>query len=386
MKKMTYFVMALAVVLGLAQCKKEQTNATNQTEGVRITLNVENNGSKHEVVPGTGVVNFQDNDVIYVGDGNTYIGTLSREDGVFSGTISEPVGDNPKLHFYFVGGLTPSATPDASTTSFTVNISNQSSKLPVLACNSVNYTGAGTYSCQLKNKCGLVKFVPETATSETVTIGGFYNTATINFATPGITSTGDPGDITLFAESDAAKWAILLPQEDVSATASISGYNCSIEGTIDIDNNDYNTTGVSIAMMPAGPTHYSSMPNGVVLHVGDSFIFPGDNIYPSDPNGAGIYLRSETTFTLLRGNVNIIQGEYPWENSVEIEESPEGTYYCFNQYVADWDQNSILGIDEMMGIYENAKGIVVFEATETSDGLYVTIDNDGRFAFSVHEP
>ena len=233
MKKMTCFVMALALALGFAQCKKEQTNATNQTEGVRITLNIENSGSKHVVIPGTGEVNFQDNDVIYVGDGNTYIGTLSREDGVFSGTISDPAGD--KLHFYFVGGLTPSATPDASTTPFTVNISNQTSKLPVLAYNSVNYIGAGTYSCQLKNKCALVKFVPATETSEIVTIGGFYNTATINFATPGITPTGDPGDITLFAESDAAKWAILLPQEDVSATASIRGYNCSIEGTIDID-------------------------------------------------------------------------------------------------------------------------------------------------------
>lgn len=59
MKKMTYIVMALALVLGLAQCKKEQPISQSETEGLFITLDVEN-GSKHEVVPGatTAPVNF----------------------------------------------------------------------------------------------------------------------------------------------------------------------------------------------------------------------------------------------------------------------------------------------------------------------------------------
>ena len=151
MKKTTCFVMALALVLGLTQCKKEQTNSTNSTQGIRITLNVENGGSRHDVDPSTGVVSFGNGDKIYVGDGQTYIGTLTRSNGVFSGEISEPQGN--RLHFYFVGGLNPSATPSSTTTSFTVDISNQSSKLPVLAYNSVEYTaGTTSYSCKLKNQ------------------------------------------------------------------------------------------------------------------------------------------------------------------------------------------------------------------------------------------
>ncbi len=53
MKKMTYFVMALALVLGLAQCKKEQLE-TPQNEGnsVMITLDVKgDNNAKVDVNP-----------------------------------------------------------------------------------------------------------------------------------------------------------------------------------------------------------------------------------------------------------------------------------------------------------------------------------------------
>ncbi len=49
---MTYFVMALALVLGFTQCKKEQVNTPeNETKTVNITLNVGGNGggSRHKM-------------------------------------------------------------------------------------------------------------------------------------------------------------------------------------------------------------------------------------------------------------------------------------------------------------------------------------------------
>ena len=52
MKRMTYFVMALALVLGLAQCKKEQPTPQSEDNVVMITLNVgggNNNGSRVNV-------------------------------------------------------------------------------------------------------------------------------------------------------------------------------------------------------------------------------------------------------------------------------------------------------------------------------------------------
>lgn len=247
MKRMSYFVMALALVLGLAQCKKEQPEP--QTQSVRITLNVENGDSKHEVVPGTGAVNFQDGDVIYVGNGSHYIGTLTRTSEHFSGTINAPA-NNTEIYFYFVGGLTPSDAPEAGTTeSFNVSISDQSAKLPVLSCNHVTYIeGTTSYSCKLKNQCGLVKFVPATPTSATITLNGVYNRATIDFASGAITPVETKGNIKLYSVGESEKWAILLPQSSVTATATIGGITYDITTSFpNITNNYYNNTGVNIS-------------------------------------------------------------------------------------------------------------------------------------------
>ena len=253
MKRLSTLLIAIALVLGMTQCKKKvETIATgNLGEPVYITLNVD--GGKHTVYPGTGAVVYTEGDKIYVGNDGKYIGVLEYEDGAFGGTIYSP-STSDYLHFYFVGGLTPSATPSAgSTTSFTVNIADQSSQLPVLSyAHSTNkYTdGTATYSCTLLNKCGLVKFVPSTATSNAVTVGGMKTTATIDFATPGITPTATTGTVTLYSESTSAKWAILLPQDAVSdPTVTISSFNSTITSVPAITENMYYTTGVSIAMV-----------------------------------------------------------------------------------------------------------------------------------------
>ena len=255
MKRLSTLLIAFALVLGLTQCKKNvETIATPVNpagEPVYITLNV-GGGDKHEVYPNTGAVVYTDGDKIYVGNDSKYIGVLEYEDGAFSGTIYSP-STSDYLHFYFVGGLTPSTTPSAgSTTSFTVNIADQSSNLPVLSYghSSAKYTdGTATYSCTLLNKCGLVKFTPGTATSATVTVGGMKTTATVDFATPGITPTATSGTITLKSEGDDAKWAILLPQDAVSNPAvTIEGYECTLTAVPEISNNAYITSGVNISM------------------------------------------------------------------------------------------------------------------------------------------
>ena len=263
MKKLsTLLIIAFALVLGLTQCKKKvDTIATPSDLGktVHITVNV-GDGDRHIVYPGTGAVVYTDGDIIYVGDGKKYLGSLEYESGKFSGTINEPaVGDY--LYFYFLGGLTPSATLVAGTTTdFTVSIANQSSKLPVLSLgrsSSPYTTSTATYGCTLLNKCGLVKFVPATATPETVKVGCMKTTAKIDFATPGITPTATTGKVTLYSESDAAKWAILLVQDEVSTpTVTIAGYNSTIVSVPAVTENMYYTNGgngVSIAMTKVYP-------------------------------------------------------------------------------------------------------------------------------------
>ena len=107
MRRTLYFMMALALVLGLSQCKKEQP-LEPQGEQVRITLNVNNggnNGSRVNVDPTTSpMVTFEEGDKILVGYDGAYVGTLTHNGTQFEGSINatQSAEDQP-LYFYFVG-------------------------------------------------------------------------------------------------------------------------------------------------------------------------------------------------------------------------------------------------------------------------------------------
>lgn len=243
MKSTNTFIIAVVLLLGLSQCKKNELPVTPETpevEGdlVHISVSV-NGGSKHIVYPESGVYFFEDGDKLYVGNHGLYVGTLEYSAGVFSGTIE--INDTcaaayrDYLHFYFIGGAytgtlnTPSMTDP--TTSFEWSIADQTSKLPILSYghSTQKYTNQTTaYSCMLENKCGLFKFrawpAPSTTTDyDTVKISWMKTTALIDFENPGITSTDDIGEVKLHHVSgtDAAeRWAILLPQEGHVTTVS----------------------------------------------------------------------------------------------------------------------------------------------------------------------
>ena len=260
MKRTITLLIATALILGMSQCKKnvETITPSNLGEAVHITVNVDD-GGKHIVYPGTGAYVFENGDKLYVGNNGKYRGTLEYNSGAFSGTINSP-STNDYLHFYFVGGLTPSTSPSAgSTASFTVNIANQSSKLPVLsyAHSTQKYVdGTTTYGCTLLNKCGLVKFNLSTATDKAVTVSGLYTTATINFASAqeGITPEGTTGAVTLRNEgTNSERWAILLPQAAINnPTVTIAGFSSSIATLPQTSDNTYNNTGVNITNSASG--------------------------------------------------------------------------------------------------------------------------------------
>ena len=159
MKKLSAIIIALAVVLGLSQCKKQETPATpndNNNDTVYIRVDVNNGGGKHYIEPNVGAYLFTEGDVLYVSNNGAFRGTLTYNDGAIIGASSSDY-----LYFYFLGGKEPSETPEAdTTTSFTVSIADQSGNLPVLACARSTYKFDpmyASYKAVLQNKCGLVK-------------------------------------------------------------------------------------------------------------------------------------------------------------------------------------------------------------------------------------
>ena len=248
--------LAAALLLGLSQCKKQETPITPPTpeeteEGIHITLDVDD-GGRHVVNPDTdyAYVNYSFGDKIYVGDGSKYIGTLTNTGSTgetgshFEGTILSPSDGTTHLHFYFVGGLETGTLTKGSTTSFAVDISDQSSNLPVLSYGKAPYAkDATSYNCMLENKCGLVKFKLASNTTETVSVAGMLTQATISFsnvANPIVPLENQtPGNITLYSENDKTKWAILLPQASVASAEVTIGTESYTVTVPEITNSTY---------------------------------------------------------------------------------------------------------------------------------------------------
>ena len=277
-RKSIMMILVLAMMLLFTQCRKNLENMASGSENVRITLKV-NNGSRYDVNIANGKVTYTEGDVIYVGNEGKYIGTLTclkvGNEYEFSGDITNPQTTD-YLHFYFVGGLTPdNILPDegslavGETTSFTVDISDQSSKLPVLSYvhTAEHYDGGTSYKCMLENKCGLVKFTLVNGTSEAVKVAGMKTGATINFADTDnpIVANGTKDAITLKSESETEKWAILLPQDAVSdGLALIDGkaYSCDMAA---VENNSYITTNTIDNTTPSTDKVFAVSKNGNVV-------------------------------------------------------------------------------------------------------------------------
>ncbi len=258
MKKLGIIAIAFAMLLGMSQCKKENTSASNdEVVKVPITLNVSgNSGSRVAVTPETGVVTFENGDVIHVVSNGVYVGTMTYNGTVFSGEITEPT-EGQKLQFYFLGNKTPEFNAD--NTECSVVISDQTEYLPVIsyAPSRENYQiGKTDYNATLLNKCALVKFDVTTASEAATCIVGMNNKVTVNLATNEFAYDMDGEGIITLAAGNGEKWGILLPQEEVNHTNSFSNdglYTGSCATIPTIEENDYLTNGIVVAIgLPSG--------------------------------------------------------------------------------------------------------------------------------------
>lgn len=260
MKRISTIVMALALVLSLSQCKKnEQNNAENQSGAVTITLDVSGassgsatDGSRVVVNPNTGTVNFENNDQIIVASGGKYVGTLTYNGTLFTGAISNATEGYP-LQFYFLGNVTPAETLTSGVTeSCSVVISDQTEHLPVIsaASSNENYTASTTdYTAHLLNKCALVKFNVTTASEAAICVTGFNNKVTVNFAENTLTNGQESIGVVTLPAGNGEKWAILLPQEALEEGLAYSedGDYTGTRGAVPaVYENGYFTVGIEV--------------------------------------------------------------------------------------------------------------------------------------------
>ena len=258
MKKLGLLAMAIALVMTMSQCKKENTTASNDDGAkVPITFSVNgNNSSRVDVEGSTGVVTFENGDVLHVASNGTYIGTLTYNGENFAGEVNEPT-EGQKLQFYFLGNKEPEFNSD--NTGCSVVISDQTAKLPVIsyAPSREDYQiGKTNYNATLLNKCALVKFDVTTASEAPTCIVGMNNKVTVDFTDNSFEYSQDGEGVITLAAGSGEKWAILLPQEDITHTDAYSTdglYTGSCATIPAIAENDYLTNGIAIAIgLPGG--------------------------------------------------------------------------------------------------------------------------------------
>ena len=257
MKKIGTFIMALALVLGLSQCKKQETPATPDAEGDMVYISVKANGGDRDAFyPNTGALVYGNGDKIYVGDGSKCLGFLTYNTGAFAGGITRPA-TGQFLYFYFIGGEHEIPWQQvAGLTSWDFDLSGQLYSLPVVSFgqSTTPYTNdKATYSCTLINQCALVHF-DYTGTRPVIAVGNVPTKVTFDFTStdPGNAikpkEGSDNGSITLYRENIGSRWAIMLPGTNLGEAVVENGeIRCNyVDGLPTVDVNELYKSGITI--------------------------------------------------------------------------------------------------------------------------------------------
>ena len=265
MKRLGLILVSVALVLGMAQCKKNNEVITSGVaDGTRtITLKVSDNGSKISVNPSTGAVGFTKGDKIYAAYNGRYAGTLTHDGTDFTGAVTTSGDSGAKLTFYFMGNKTPSGsltTGESGTQTLTVNIFDQTESYPVISVGLSNETyphDGDVYTATLNNQCALVKFNVATSSDYAPTIiAGVNDKVSVTFAAGAIGNyeySQYRGAVKV-AGGSGERWAILLPQDAAGIGVAYSGdlrYNGTHGMIPTIVENGYLTAGIDVSVSNA---------------------------------------------------------------------------------------------------------------------------------------
>ena len=322
MKKISMVLAAVALVLGMAQCKKQEQPTSNADGTVAITLDVRSHdGSRINVNPNNGMVAFEYGDVVYVASGQKFVGTLTNNGATFAGNLTNPTEGEP-LYFFFLGNKTPEETlTPGSSTACSVNISDQTNGYPVIsfATSNETFTGAGLYTAYFLNKAALVKFDVKTLSSAPTCILGLNNKVTVDFSTNAFAysqSQVDDGLVKLSGGS-GERWAILLPQ---SALAKGN------EGSVYTEDRYY--VGTRPAIPAITPNDYLN--EGIALTV--SLEGALDGLFTINPNGDRVYFsKGNLQYHMNTGTWSFMEHQY---DMVEYLDQNVGENYANQNIVS----------------------------------------------------
>jgi len=306
LRKGVMMLMACVLLLGMTQCKKSPALQGEGAHKAHITLRVEDNSrvivdTTNAATTGYAAVSFENGDKMYVGYNKTYVGYLTYSSGNFTGdiNIAETVDDEP-LYFYFLGGKEFEPTFDGNVA--TLNISNQTSKYPVInyAHSAEVYPSAtGDYTARLLNKCAIVKFkVNKVASSEGTCIMGMNNLVTVDFdhtkvgTDEGFTFSKVNGGVITIPSKAGEVWAILLPQAQVTDAYAYSK-NCATQNRFtvpEIEANQYSPSGIALNLQD---TYISASSTTKVLFA------PGNLQYLGNANGTGTWRFAEHQYDFM---------------------------------------------------------------------------------------
>lgn len=306
--------MAVALVMTLAQCKKTET-PTNENEGrkVHITLDVSND-AKVIISPETGGTAFEQGDKVLVANAGHYVGTLTYNKSLrkFDGDLDEGLNENDYLHFYLLGNKDTEEdleNSNARPTTLTVNISDQTAAYPEIAYapSTVKYSsGVTAYNARLLNKCALVKFTTNSIrTTVAVTITGMNNKVVVNLSDNSFEySKVNDGAISLHAESETERWAILLPQSEVNdVTSSADGFAMTEAFTVpEINENGYLDEGIAVNLVATNPV--GSINGKYTINAS------GDKVYFSKGNLQ--YTKSTGVWSFMEHQYDIVETLNQW--------------------------------------------------------------------------
>ncbi|MBQ6307401.1 MAG: hypothetical protein IJK78_12630 [Bacteroidales bacterium] len=418
MKRISMILAAVALVLGLSQCKKQEQSASNEDGTVAITLDVKaHDGSRINVNPNNGMVAFEYGDVVYVASGQKFVGTLTNNGNTFAGNITNPTEGEP-LYFFFLGNKTPEETlTPGSSTSCSVNISDQTSGYPVIsfATSNETFTGAGLYTAFFLNKAALVKFDVTTLSSNPTCILGLNNKVTVDFSTNGFAYSQVDNGLVKLSGWSGEHWAILLPQTalaegDEGTVYTEDGNYWGTRPAIPaITANDYLNEGIALAATVE--TNPGTTPTGAVS---GKFTINGngDRVYFSQGNlqykaNTGIWQFASNQYNYIGDANGSISETYdgwidlfgwgtsgynhgancyqPWSTSTNY-----GDYYAYGEYTynlydqtgkADWGYNAISNGGNTEGQWRtltNDEWYYVFYSRPTLSGIrYAKATVDG---------